>query len=134
MNDVLLRGPGLHKTYQLGKRELTVLRGVDVELKRGDFLGFRGASGAGKSTLLHLLGGLDTPSKETFGLRAKPGFAFERRLASVRNKEVGYYLPGLLFVAGAGCARECLPAGAHGESARPASCRPGPELARPRGA
>src|SRR4051812_40128498 len=41
MNDVLLSAKGLHKTYLLGRRELKVLRGVDVELKRGDFLGLR---------------------------------------------------------------------------------------------
>ena len=63
MNDVLLQAKGVHKTYFLGKRSLEVLRGVDVELRRGDFLALRGASGAGKSTLLHLLGGLDAPNQ-----------------------------------------------------------------------
>src|SRR5882672_5461736 len=62
LNDPLLSAVGLRKTYTLGKRELEVLRGVDVTLARGDFLAVRGASGAGKSTLLHLLGGLDSPT------------------------------------------------------------------------
>jgi predicted ABC-type transport system involved in lysophospholipase L1 biosynthesis ATPase subunit len=46
----------------MGRRTLEVLRGVDLEVLRGDFLALRGASGAGKSTLLHLFGGLDVPN------------------------------------------------------------------------
>jgi ABC-type lipoprotein export system ATPase subunit len=91
MNEILLRGTGLHKTYQLGKRELKVLRGVDVELKRGDFLGLRGASGAGKSTLLHLLGGLDTPSQGDVWLGDRNlARLSSSELARLRNREVGY--------------------------------------------
>jgi ABC-type lipoprotein export system ATPase subunit len=91
MNDILLRGTGLHKSYQLGKRELKVLRGVDVELKRGDFLGLRGASGAGKSTLLHLLGGLDTPSQGEVWLGGRNlAHLSSSDLARLRNREVGY--------------------------------------------
>jgi ABC-type lipoprotein export system ATPase subunit len=62
MSDPLLSAKGLGKTYLLGKRSLEVLRGVEVELQRGDFITLRGASGSGKSTLLHLLGGLDSPT------------------------------------------------------------------------
>ena len=58
MNEILLSARGLKKTYVMGKRTLEVLRGVDVEIARGDFVALRGASGTGKSTLLHLLGGL----------------------------------------------------------------------------
>jgi ABC-type lipoprotein export system ATPase subunit len=64
MNDSLLSGLGLHKTYQLGKRSLEVLRGIDLELKKGDFVSLRGASGAGKSTLLHLLAAWTLPREE----------------------------------------------------------------------
>ena len=46
MNDVLLSATGLHKTYLLGQRSLEVLRGVDLQLQRGEFLALRGASGA----------------------------------------------------------------------------------------
>ena len=62
MNEPLLSARGLNKTYVMGKRSLEVLRGVDVDIARGDFVALRGASGAGKSTLLHLIGGLDTPN------------------------------------------------------------------------
>ena len=46
MSDVLISAKGIHKTYTLGQRSLEVLRGVDVELRRGEFLALRGASGA----------------------------------------------------------------------------------------
>ena len=87
----LLTAKDLHKTYTLGKRELQVLRGVDVELSRGDFLAVRGASGAGKSTLLHLLGGLDSPTAGNVNLGSRNLAALSsRELARVRNREVGY--------------------------------------------
>jgi ABC-type lipoprotein export system ATPase subunit len=90
-NDVLLSARGLHKTYQLGHRSLEVLRGVDVELRPGDFLALRGASGAGKSTLLHLLGGLDTPNRGEIWLAGRNLAGLSRRdLAQVRNEQVGF--------------------------------------------
>jgi lipoprotein-releasing system ATP-binding protein len=91
MSDLLLSAKGVHKTYLLGQRSLEVLRGVDVELRRGDFLTLRGASGAGKSTLLHLLGGLDSPSQGEVWLAGRNLATLGRRdLARVRCKEVGF--------------------------------------------
>jgi len=91
MNDFLLSARGIHKTYLLGQRSLEVLRGVDVELRRGDFLALRGASGAGKSTLLHLLGGLDSPNEGEIWLAGRNLATLSRRdLARLRNKEVGF--------------------------------------------
>jgi ABC-type lipoprotein export system ATPase subunit len=62
MSEPLLSARGVSKTYELGRRSLEVLRGLNLTVERGEFLALRGASGAGKSTLLHLLGGLDTPN------------------------------------------------------------------------
>jgi ABC-type lipoprotein export system ATPase subunit len=91
MSDLLLSATGLHKTYTLGRRSLEVLRGVDVELRRGEFLALRGASGAGKSTLLHLLGGLDSPSQGEIRLAGRNLATLGRRdLARLRSKEVGF--------------------------------------------
>ncbi len=59
----LIEARDLHKSYAIGRRTLEVLRGVDLEIARGEILALRGASGAGKSTLLHLLGGLDVPNR-----------------------------------------------------------------------
>jgi len=91
MNTPLLSAKDIHKTYILGKRSLEVLRGVDVELGRGEFLALRGASGAGKSTLLHLLGGLDSPNQGEIRLAGRDLATLSRReLARLRNEEVGF--------------------------------------------
>jgi ABC-type lipoprotein export system ATPase subunit len=96
MNDQTITAPmitarGLGKTYQLGKRSLEVLRGVDLEIQRGDFLALRGASGAGKSTLLHLLGGLDFPNTGTILLNGRDlGSLSGREMAKLRNRKVGF--------------------------------------------
>jgi ABC-type lipoprotein export system ATPase subunit len=91
MSDRLLSAKGIHKSYTLGQRSLEVLRGVDIELQRGEFLALRGASGAGKSTLLHLLGGIDTPNQGEVWLAGRNLATLSRReLARLRNREVGF--------------------------------------------
>src|ERR1039457_2207750 len=91
MSEALLSAIGLHKTYMLGQRSLEVLRGVDVELKRGEFLALRGASGAGKSTLLHLMGGLDSPNGGEIFFDGQNLARFsEGELTHFRNRRVGF--------------------------------------------
>src|SRR5436190_24019439 len=132
MSDVLLSARGIHKTYLLGQRSLEVLRGVDIELSRGDFLALRGASGAGKSTLLHLLGGLDAPNQGEIRLAGRNLAALSRReLARLRNEEVGfifqayYLLPELDALENV-----CLPARMARTSAAQAEARGRDLLAR----
>ena len=91
MNDAMLSARGLKKSYALGRRTLEVLRGVDVNVARGDFLALRGASGAGKSTLLHLIGGLDTPNAGQILFNGQDLTRFsERKLTRFRNRTVGF--------------------------------------------
>src|SRR3979490_3440234 len=91
MSELLLLAKNIHKTYILGTRSLEVLRGVDVELQRGDFLALRGASGAGKSTLLHLLGGLDTPNQGEIWFAGKDLASLSSLgRARLRNQRVGF--------------------------------------------
>ncbi len=91
MSEPLLRARALTKTYTLGKRSLEVLRGVDLDVARGEFLALRGASGAGKSTLLHLIGGLDVPNAGEIFFAGNNLIVFsERRLTEFRNRRVGF--------------------------------------------
>jgi ABC-type lipoprotein export system ATPase subunit len=91
VNEPFLSARGLSKTYAMGRRTLEVLRGVNLEIPRGEFLALRGASGAGKSTLLHLIGGLDSPSVgEIFFKNQNLAKFSENELTLFRNRRVGF--------------------------------------------
>ena len=88
---LLIDARGLRKTYELGRRSLEVLCGVDLAVRRGEFLALRGASGAGKSTLLHLLGGLDTPNAGEIKFNGQSLASFSNSsMAGFRNRSVGF--------------------------------------------
>jgi lipoprotein-releasing system ATP-binding protein len=89
--DDILVAEGLRKTYTLGKRDVDVLRGIDLQVRRGEVLVIAGASGAGKSTLLHLLGGLDAPSSGDVTLDGASLFKMSNaELTRLRNQRIGF--------------------------------------------
>jgi len=91
MNESLLSVRALTKSYAMARRTLQVLRGVDLEVVRGEFLALRGASGAGKSTLLHLMGGLDLPNTGDILFSGQNLAKFsEADLTAFRNRRVGF--------------------------------------------
>ena len=91
MSDILLSARNVSKAYAMGKRALEVLRGVTLEVARGEFLALRGASGAGKSTLLHLFGGLDSPNGGEIWFAGKNlAQTSEADLTALRNTKVGF--------------------------------------------
>jgi ABC-type lipoprotein export system ATPase subunit len=91
MSESFFSARALTKTYTMGKRSLEVLRGVDLDVARGEFLALRGASGAGKSTLLHLIGGLDSPNAGEIQFTGQNLAAFsEGKLTNFRNRRVGF--------------------------------------------
>ncbi|HAB17184.1 MAG TPA: ABC transporter ATP-binding protein [Verrucomicrobiota bacterium] len=91
MSDLAIRAAGLTKSYALGRRRLEVLRGVNLDVPRGDFVALRGSSGAGKSTLLHLLGGLDRPGAGEVILADQVlATLSDSALTSFRNRHVGF--------------------------------------------
>jgi lipoprotein-releasing system ATP-binding protein len=90
MSDAVLSCRGLHKTYQ-GPAPVHVLRGVDLEVRRGERIAIMGRSGSGKSTLLHVLGGLDAPSGGTVLVQGKPFSEMgEAERGRVRNATLGF--------------------------------------------
>jgi ABC-type lipoprotein export system ATPase subunit len=90
-DNLLLEAEGICKSYQMGATEVSVLRGVDLAVKRDEFVAVVGASGSGKSTLLHILGALDRPDK---GVVRFEGRDLKRmgagELNRFRNKMVGF--------------------------------------------
>ncbi len=87
----MLRAEGIHKIYKYGKKDLRVLKGIDLEIKKGESIALVGPSGAGKSTLLHIIGGIDRPTSGNVFLHDKDFYALpDRTRARLRNQKVGF--------------------------------------------
>ena len=87
----LIETVDLWKTYVMGAEEIHALRGVSIQIERGEYVAIMGPSGSGKSTLMNLIGCLDTPSKGTYVLRGKLVSAMnDDELAEIRNREIGF--------------------------------------------
>lgn len=81
----------LTKTYVTGSVKTKVLKGVDAEIYKGEFVAIMGHSGSGKSTLMHILGFLDKPTSGTYIFEGKDTKHFdEDKLARIRNKKIGF--------------------------------------------
>jgi len=79
------------KTYPMGKRELTVLNGVNLHIVRGEMVAIMGPSGSGKSTVLNLIGCLDTPTSGSYYLEGREVSHLRRdELAQIRGQKVGF--------------------------------------------
>lgn len=90
-SSVLIRTEDLWKTYVMGDEEVHALRGVSVNVDRGEYLAIMGPSGSGKSTLMNLIGCLDTPTRGTYELNGRQVASMnDDELAYVRNKEIGF--------------------------------------------
>ncbi len=90
-NDFILKAEGIHKSYRMGATRVTVLKGVDLAVKKGEFVAIIGASGSGKSTLLHILGALDKPDKGLVKFEDRDLSRYSSgELNRFRNKMVGF--------------------------------------------
>src|SRR5690242_6279145 len=86
-NDIMVKASGIHKSYGA----LPVLKGIDMEVKKGEVVSIVGASGAGKSTLLHIIGTLDSPDKGSIVIGEQEIFQQSATsLASFRNQSIGF--------------------------------------------
>ena len=88
---VVIRTYDLWKTYIMGDQVINAVSGLDVEIKKGEYVAIMGPSGSGKSTLMNLIGCLDTPSKGDYYLAARNTSKMDDdELAQIRNKEIGF--------------------------------------------
>jgi len=87
----LIETRDLWKTYVMGSEEIHALRGVSIDIERGEYVAIMGPSGSGKSTLMNLIGCLDTPTKGSYLLNGKQvGDMNDNELARIRNEEIGF--------------------------------------------
>src|SRR6186713_2593609 len=82
---------GIRKSYFMGKQELQVLKGIDLDILKNEYVALMGPSGSGKSTLMNILGCLDSPTGGQYVLNGQDVSKMaDDNLADVRNKEIGF--------------------------------------------
>jgi putative ABC transport system ATP-binding protein len=90
-DNIVIRTYDLWKTYVMGDQEIHAVSGVDIEIKRGEYVAIMGPSGSGKSTLMNLIGCLDTPTKGEYFINGNLVSSMtDDELARIRNKEIGF--------------------------------------------
>jgi putative ABC transport system ATP-binding protein len=88
---IVIRTYDIWKTYIMGDQEIHAVSGVDIEIRRGEYVAIMGPSGSGKSTLMNLIGCLDTPTKGLYYLNGNlVSEMTDDQLARIRNKEIGF--------------------------------------------
>ena len=91
MANPLINIKNLKRDFQLGSETIYVLKGIDLQINKGEYVALMGPSGSGKSTLMNLLGCLDTPTSGTYILNGKDvSQMHDDDLAEIRNKEIGF--------------------------------------------
>jgi putative ABC transport system ATP-binding protein len=87
----VIRAEGLTRSFEMGSTTVHALRGVDLVIRRGEYVAIMGPSGSGKSTLMNLIGCLDTPTSGEYRLNGHPVAKLaEDQLARIRNREIGF--------------------------------------------
>jgi putative ABC transport system ATP-binding protein len=88
---IVIRTYDLWKTYVMGDQEIHAVSGVDIEIRRGEYVAIMGPSGSGKSTLMNLIGCLDSPTRGLYYLNGNlVSDMQDDELAHIRNKEIGF--------------------------------------------
>ena len=90
-NDIVVRLVDVHKIYRTGEMEVHAVRGVSLEVRRGEFVALMGSSGSGKSTLMNVIGCLDRPTSGQYFLDGADVSQLDRdQLADIRNQKLGF--------------------------------------------
>jgi putative ABC transport system ATP-binding protein len=98
--DAVIRVEDLHKYYDLGETKVHALRGVSLDIARGEFVAVMGASGSGKSTMMNILGCLDKPTSGRYLLEGEDVSTFtKKQLAAIRNRRIGFVFQGFNLLA-----------------------------------
>ena len=98
--EAVIRVDDVHKYYELGETRVHALRGVSLEVRRGEFVAIMGASGSGKSTFMNILGCLDRPSSGHYFLDGTDVSELDKRqLANIRNQRIGFVFQGFNLLA-----------------------------------
>lgn len=91
MANPLIQITNIKRDFQLGNETINVLKGIDLQINKGEYVALMGPSGSGKSTLMNLLGCLDTPTSGTYILNGNDvSQMHDDDLAKIRNKEIGF--------------------------------------------
>ena len=91
MANPLIKITNIKRDFPLGNEIVYVLKGIDLEINKGEYVALMGPSGSGKSTLMNILGCLDTPTSGTYILNGKHVSEMQDdELAGIRNKEIGF--------------------------------------------
>src|SRR6201982_4216129 len=90
-NGLVIKTSELAKVYEMGSEQVHALRGVDLEIRKGEYVAIMGPSGSGKSPLMNLIGCLDSPSEGEYWLNGhRVSELGDDELARIRNKEIGF--------------------------------------------
>ena len=90
-SDYLIKFENIRKTYVTGPVEYEALKGIDINIAKGEFVAIIGHSGSGKSTIMNIMGALDSPSSGKYYLRGKDISGYDQdELAEIRNREIGF--------------------------------------------
>jgi len=130
MNKVIVKAKNINKSYKMSKKNIVkALRGVDIEVKKGDFSAIIGPSGCGKSTLMHILGLLDKPDEGTLEIDGIDMISLpEKKAYRMRAKKIGFIFQGFNLIPTLTALENVVLAGKYGGMTKPKRIRRAKEL------